>query len=875
VSAAQPPADEGTMSMAAMSGASGRNARMNGEASADEWPASAASRASKGDPAVVAFARPLDGGTACGDLEIRAAAWWLGIGDKNAKHVRTRLMLNGSEFAEQYAAAPRFVVPWEALAADNRLTLVIDGPGISATSAEARISAVKAASESAQTVFSSAFIRFTIHDPHWDAAARTSLTTEQGPPEKACFAMFGNAEVTLHLPVELTGEFELDLEARGQSFNGPPELTVTVEHGREPAQAIGTMAIGGGWDPVPVLAGVPADKKRIPAKMALAHGPKTLRVAFINDAYEEGKGDRNVFVQAVVLRAVVPPATVSQGLSAAVLYPPDGQAVRAGGGGGSGADAIVFAPTGNIAPRTAELVVDGRATGQIIDTRGKLGPLVLPVSLREFQAGDHDVAVRLTQASGASFTTAGRRVHAVAEGDEATTYERAVTVLDRFAFGPDERELAAILTLGPERYLRERIIDRPASLTDDNAHRLASARYPNSSSAGDVQRRAIVEALSTTNPVRMRFTLWAQNHFSTWIRKTEARRKAEEHERFCALGIAPFADLLLASATSPAMLRYLDQEQSYARRLNENYAREIMELHTLGVRGGYTQEDVTALARILTGWTTTRESFVALDETGRDGVGPDEYGMRETFRYDPALADNQPRTLLGRTFPAADSSDRHRRVLAAIAMLAAHPSTARFISTKLVEHSLACPAPAESVERLASTFERTGGDMGEVLMSLAADPAFSIEPKRLCHPPEFAFRLARCLGYTDANPIHEYLNLTGHGMFDRSTPDGYPEVDSEQMDSNAMLQRWKLARRLESPLFELVPAARRYGDKPISDAEVQNTIDLIALRLTGRLLNETSNAAAANLLQQTAGKRDERWRTLATFIASTPEAQLK
>lgn len=167
--------------------------------------------------------------------------------------------------------------------------------------------------------------------------------------------------------------------------------------------------------------------------------------------------------------------------------------------------------------------------------------------------------------------------------------------------------------------------------------------------------------------------------------------------------------------------------------------------------------------------------------------------------------------------------------------------------------------------------------MRQMLLEMAKHPAFwAVKPgTRLCHPVDFAFRLSRTCRSDDAQAVNEFLNLSGQGMFDRSTPDGYQENDEESMDSNAMLQRWKFSRRLETRLFELVPADLRSGDKPIEDASAQNVIDLIAMRLTGRLLSDRSNTAALDFFRATEGRRDERWRAVATFIASCPEVQVR
>jgi uncharacterized protein (DUF1800 family) len=295
-------------------------------------------------------------------------------------------------------------------------------------------------------------------------------------------------------------------------------------------------------------------------------------------------------------------------------------------------------------------------------------------------------------------------------------------------------------------------------------------------------------------PGAARFVLWAENHFSTWVPRTRDPQWSE-HAAFARLGAAPFYDLLLASARSPAMLRYLDQENSYASKLNENYAREIMELHTLGVHGGYTQQDVTSLARLLTGWTASREG------DGRSGGELAAY----TFRFDPALSDRRSIRIIGVDFPAgagpprpgdsgAEAMGGYDRVLLALQTLAAHPSTAQFVSRKLAEHYVGHPAPEGLVEDLSSVFARTGGDMREMLVAIAKHPAFWAAEHRMAHPTDFAIRLARVTGKTNAGQLADFLGRCGNGMFDRATPDGYPEADSSYTDSNAMVQRWKFRR---------------------------------------------------------------------------------
>jgi uncharacterized protein (DUF1800 family) len=157
--------------------------------------------------------------------------------------------------------------------------------------------------------------------------------------------------------------------------------------------------------------------------------------------------------------------------------------------------------------------------------------------------------------------------------------------------------------------------------------------------------------------VRNRFVLWTENHFSTWIEKADALNKWAEHARFLELGAAPFGSLLRASATSPAMLLYLDQNRSFANKLNENYAREIMELHTLGVHAGYRQEDVTALASVLTGWTLSADA----------PTKGDVREMARSFRFDPILNSPAARKVFGMEFAKTeDPQARYDRTLAAL-----------------------------------------------------------------------------------------------------------------------------------------------------------------------------------------------------------------
>jgi hypothetical protein len=504
------------------------------------------------------------------------------------------------------------------------------------------------------------------------------------------------------------------------------------------------------------------------------------------------------------------------------------------------------------------------------DLEPALGPIVFPLLCRSLAPGEHRLRVRAEDRSGnqgeseeVTFTVVAP---AQASG-EAGRYERAIRLLDRLAFGPAQQELADVLVMGERAYLEDRLsrsLDDPGELAAIGKARVI---FPGIDGAYDIGVNTVHHLQMTPNPVRARFVLWAENRFSTWIRKTEGWRKRQEHEAFARAGVAPFLDLLATSATSPAMLVYLDQQRSFATSLNENYAREIMELHTLGVKGGYTQADVTNLAAVLNGWTAT-------DEAPTNGVG---YPLQSVFRFDGRLNDGQQRRVLGMNFDAAAPEQRYDRVNLALEMLAAHPSTAEHVCRDLIEHYVVVPAPESMVKDLAEVFHETGGDMRRVTVAMTEHAEFrrvDLTPK-VARPIDFALRTSRATRADDAWPIVSMLQSSGMGMFECVTPNGYPEEDERYADSNALLQRWKLVRQWEWRMASLVPGPWRWQQKVDQAAWSQSVVDAVAVRLTGRLLGESSNAAALRVLGESTGDRNTRAGAVAAFIGTLPEASLR
>ncbi|MGQ2981579.1 MAG: DUF1800 domain-containing protein, partial [Polaromonas sp.] len=290
-------------------------------------------------------------------------------------------------------------------------------------------------------------------------------------------------------------------------------------------------------------------------------------------------------------------------------------------------------------------------------------------------------------------------------------------------------------------------------------------------------------------PLLARLTEFWFNHLNVFVGKGAVRPFVGHYAvnviRANALG--RFEDMLLASARHPAMLLYLDQAQSNARGINENYARELMELHTLGVNAGYTQTDVRELARILTGWT------VGLQQG-------------EAFRFAGRLHDQRDKVLLGRTFTA----DGQREGEDAIRMLARHPATAQRIAQRLAETFVADKPPRALTDNLAATFTRTRGDLRAVMHTLVQSPEFWRADNTLFKTPlDFACSaLTAGGGVKDRRDIQltlGFLAQAGQPMHGWQTPDGYKTDAATWLAPEALTRRadyaMTLGGRMAEPLY--------------------------------------------------------------------------
>ena len=315
----------------------------------------------------------------------------------------------------------------------------------------------------------------------------------------------------------------------------------------------------------------------------------------------------------------------------------------------------------------------------------------------------------------------------------------------------------------------------------------------------ELQRAKLLRAVYSERQLNEVVVDFWENHFSIYANKDADRWLLTGFDRDAIrpFAFARFRDLLGATAHSPAMLFYLDNWQSSVLReypatkdkparksggINENYARELMELHTLGVDGGYTQKDVQEVARCFTGWSIRN---------------PNQEGL---FVYNPAQHDNGEKTVLGTRIVAGGGIGDAEKVLD---ILAKHPSTAHFIATKLTRRFIGDNPPKTVVDRASQVFLRTDGSIRETLRSIIESPEFSSPTAyhaKVRTPFEYvAASLRATSAETDANrPILDWVSKMGQPIFGRVTPDGYPDMSTEWLSNNDLLARFNFSVALSA-----------------------------------------------------------------------------
>jgi uncharacterized protein (DUF1800 family) len=439
---------------------------------------------------------------------------------------------------------------------------------------------------------------------------------------------------------------------------------------------------------------------------------------------------------------------------------------------------------------------------------------------------------------------------------ERVSDRQVLHILDRLAFGPSAADVKHVKAIGIERYIAEQLDPDAILESSELNNRLAGletlkldpvqlfAEYgplratdgmqpsPEDQKARRQRARLILEQAQAARIWRALYSprqlqevmvdFW-YNHFNVFANKALDRLwvGAYEAEAIRPYALGRFRDLLGATAHHPAMLFYLDNAQNAApgskglngreAGINENYARELMELHTLGADRGYTQDDVVALARILTGWGLARPNALPASGSG--------------FVFYPARHDNGDKHFLGQDIAGNGEAEGEK----ALDLLAASPATARHIAFELAQYFVADQPPAALVDRLAARFQETGGDMKSTLKVLFASREFRDSTGvKYKSPYHFVLSAARAAGVSADNPkpLLGAMARLGQPLYGCMTPDGYRDTEAAWLSPDASLLRVNFAKALAGGNLPIVD-----GAKPVEAAPLLATL---ATGLSGR-----------------------------------------
>lgn len=419
-----------------------------------------------------------------------------------------------------------------------------------------------------------------------------------------------------------------------------------------------------------------------------------------------------------------------------------------------------------------------------------------------------------------------------------TPAQAAARLLDRFSFGAKPGQVDAVVTMGIDNWFEQQQEgNQPNAALDKRLANFKSLQMNNDSivnrylTAGQVIRLAtrngllnrdsiqanqaayraqvkqlmeqqgylpiqelhrelvvqkVLRAAYSNNQLQEVLTDFWFNHFNVSATKNQCQQFIYTYERDAIRPnvLGSFKDLLLATAKHPAMLEYLDNASSVsmrnaprmnnnaqrnARGLNENYAREVMELHTLGVDGGYTQADVTAVARALTGWSV----------------------MQGNFLFRPRMHDNEAKIILNKNFPA---NGGYQEGIDVLTMLAEHPSTAKFICTKLATRFVSDTPSASLIKNMVKTFQSTGGNIKAVLRTMVHDPSFwkkSAPHEKVKSPFELVISAVRATNAQIIQPfqLFNWCTKMGQRFYYYQAPTGFPDRASYWINTGSLLNR--------------------------------------------------------------------------------------
>ena len=385
-------------------------------------------------------------------------------------------------------------------------------------------------------------------------------------------------------------------------------------------------------------------------------------------------------------------------------------------------------------------------------------------------------------------------------------------LLNRVAFGPRPGDVERIQRFGVENYIEQQL--HPEGIADNSTDQLLGdlpsirmstadliANYPRPRQAAQLQMRSkrlnvpqqilmelqaqkIIRAVHSQRQLQEVMTDFWFNHFNVFWGKNVDRWLTTNFEMHAIRPhvLGKFKDLLMATATNPAMLFYLDNHLSSSiKGINENYARELMELHTLGVDGGYTQKDVQEVARAFTGWSIDRPQ------------------LSGEFIFRPRMHDQGEKTVLGRKITAGGMQDGK----AVIEILANHPSAAHFISQKLVRRFVSDEPPVNLVKHVADVYRKSDGDIRDMVRAILTSNEFNSPASvgaKTKTPFEYAASAIRSLdGSTDGSrQVAQEIARMGQPLYQCQPPAGYPDRGDQWMSNGAVLERLNFAVALSA-----------------------------------------------------------------------------
>ncbi|OYO25778.1 DUF1800 domain-containing protein [Janthinobacterium sp. PC23-8] len=399
-----------------------------------------------------------------------------------------------------------------------------------------------------------------------------------------------------------------------------------------------------------------------------------------------------------------------------------------------------------------------------------------------------------------------------------------------------------------------------SAVMDDAARQQAQKDYQQELNrlAREAATRSLLLDVYSPNQLQQQMSWFWLNHFSVHQGKHNLRAMVGDYEMnaISPHALGKFRDLLAATVHHPAMLRYLDNEANAANRINENYARELMELHTLGVNGGYSQKDVQELARILTGVGVNLGAEMPKVKPALQA----QYVRRGLFEFNPNRHDYGDKQFLGQPVKGRGLAELDE----ALDRLCRNPATARFISGKLAQYFVGDTPPPALVASMAQTFQKTDGDIAAVLQTLFASDAFKQSLGRKFKDPMHYVVSAVRLSYDDkpilnAGPMLGWLSRMGEPLYGRQTPDGYPLQDTAWASPGQMTTRFDIARTIASGSAGLF---KTDGPQPLEKPAFPQLSSAVYFQS----IEPTLSTATRQALQQ-AGTPQE-WNT---FLLSSPE----